>query len=214
MDICKYCLEDSKENEQPLIYPCRCTDGVHANCLAVWLLFRPVRDDSCRCEICNVNYIGVFIQPSPPNTPPPRPPPPPPPPAAPPPPPPQPPPPPFTPRPPFTTRPPPPLSSSDDEEEYIVMVSQSHRNDNISIDYICCECQLFEAALYITGTIFGLNISILSITRSEYDSAETHVIFNVFVGLFILLYSMGLICTGRRYYKRCINGRRVYANDD
>jgi len=28
------------------------------------------------------------------------------------------------------------------------------------------------------------------------------------------LYSMGLICTGRRYYKKCIDERRVYDNDD
>ena len=70
-NCCKYCLEDSKEDEYPLIYPCQCTDGVHPNCLASWLLVRPISNNRCRCEICHSNYNGVFIPPPPPPPPPP-----------------------------------------------------------------------------------------------------------------------------------------------
>ena len=62
-NCCKYCLEDNKESDHPLIYPCQCADGVHPNCLAIWLLVRPASNDKCRCEICHVNYIGVIIPP-------------------------------------------------------------------------------------------------------------------------------------------------------
>ena len=51
-NCCKYCLEDNKESDHPLIYPCQCADGVHPNCLAIWLLVRPTSNDKGRCEIC------------------------------------------------------------------------------------------------------------------------------------------------------------------
>jgi len=181
-NCCKYCLEDNKESDHPLIYPCQCADGVHPNCLAIWLLVRPASNDKCRCEICHVNYIGVII---PPLTPPP---------------------------------PPSPLlqSLSEDEDDAVIIVpplSPQQRNNNVDLDVICCECQWYEGSSYIMGTIFGLTGSVLT-TRPGYNHrSDIDLAFKVFVGLFIWLYLIGLICTGRRYYKRCINGRRVYAND-
>jgi hypothetical protein len=178
-NCCKYCLEDSKEDEYPLIYPCQCTDGVHPNCLASWLLVRPISNNRCRCEICHSNYNGVFIPPPPP--------------------------------------PPPPPSSpllqplSDD---VVVIVPPQQRNHDFDFDVMCCECQWYEAVSYIMGTVFGLTGSILTTQPGYNHSNDIDLAFKMFVGLFILLYSMGLICTGRRYYKICINIRRVYANDD
>ena len=65
MDInhhfCKYCLDNSEENEQTIIYPCQCSDGVHANCLAIWLVVRSKNNDRSQCEICKTDYIGVMI---------------------------------------------------------------------------------------------------------------------------------------------------------
>jgi hypothetical protein len=68
--FCKYCLDDSEENSQPLIYPCQCSDGIHPNCLAIWMM---VRTDGNRnqCEICKTDYVGVdILPPSPPSRPP------------------------------------------------------------------------------------------------------------------------------------------------
>lgn len=70
-NFCKYCLDTDEENDQPLIYPCQCSDGIHANCLAIWLMVRPGGNRHL-CEICKTNYIGIDIPPpSPPPTPPP-----------------------------------------------------------------------------------------------------------------------------------------------
>jgi len=185
-NCCKYCLENSKENDQPLIYPCQCADGVHPNCLAIWLLVRPANNDKCRCEICHVNYIGVLIpRPTPPISP--------------------------------QSLPPPPPPSEEEEEDNTninVNIVPPQRNTNVSLDFICCECQWFEACSYITGTILGLSSSIISVQPGYNYRSDIDLVFNVFVGLFIWLYSMGLICTGRRYYKKCIDERRVYDNDD
>ena len=45
----------------------------------------------------------------------------------------------------------------------------------------------------------------VNVSNSNVDLA-----FKVFIGLCSCLNLMGLICTSRRYYKRCIDGRRVY----
>ncbi len=67
-NFCKYCLDTDEENDQPLIYPCQCSDGIHANCLAIWLMVRP-GENRHLCEICKTNYIGIDIPP--PSPPPP-----------------------------------------------------------------------------------------------------------------------------------------------
>jgi len=176
-NCCKYCLEDNKESDHPLIYPCQCADGVHPNCLAIWLLIRPASNDKCRCEICHVNYIGVIT-------------------------------------PPLTPPPPSPLLQplSDEEDDVVIIPPPPQPRNNVDLDVICCECQWYEGCSYIMGTIFGLTGSVLT-TRLRYNHrSDIDLAFKVCVGLFIWLYVMGLICTGRRYYKRCINGRRVYDN--
>jgi hypothetical protein len=53
-NFCKYCLEI----DPPLIYPCHCTDGVHASCLNAWLRIRHISNESS-CEICHGNYVGI-----------------------------------------------------------------------------------------------------------------------------------------------------------
>jgi len=118
-----------------------------------------------------------------------------------------------------TTPPPPPSPLlqplSDDEEDDVVIVPlpPPQPRNNVNLDVICCECQWYEACSYIMGTIFGLTGSILT-TRPGYNHrSDIDLAFKVFVGIFIWSYVMGLICTGRRYYKICINGRRVYADD-
>ncbi len=69
--FCKYCWDNDTENDQPLIYPCQCSDGIHPDCLAIWLMVRP-GENRHQCEICNTNYIGIDVPPpSPPPTPPP-----------------------------------------------------------------------------------------------------------------------------------------------
>jgi len=175
---CKYCLEDSKENDQSLIYPCQCTTGVHPDCLTIWLLVCPVNNDKRRCEICRTNYIGIIIPPIP-----------------------------------AVIQPPPPMiqppSSSDEEEEYTIDIVRPPANNRESCIFICCKCEWFEATSYIVGTIFGLSSSIISILP-EYYHRSMQFIFTTFLGFFIGLYLIGLISTGIRYYKKCINGRRVY----
>jgi len=175
-NCCKYCLEDSKDSDHLLIYPCQCADGVHPNCLAIWLLVRPASNDKRMCEICHVNYIGVII---PPLTPPPS---------------------------PLLQ----PLSDEENDDVIVPPPLPQQRNTNVSLDFICCECQWYETCSYIMGTVFGLTGSILTIQPGYNYRSDIDLAFKVFIGLFIWLNLMGLICTSRRYYKRCINGRRVY----
>ena len=176
-NCCKYCLEDNKDSDHPLIYPCQCADGVHPNCLTIWLLVRPPNNDNDNCEICHVNYIGVVIpqqSPSPPPTP--------------------------------LIQP----LSDEEEEEDIIVPPPQQINNNIDLDFICCQCHAVECCCYITGAIFGLTSSILTMQPGfEYNSNVT-LPFKMFIGLCICLILMGLICTSRRYYKKCIDGRRVY----
>jgi hypothetical protein len=182
-NCCKYCLEDNKESDHPLIYPCQCADGVHPNCLAIWLLVRPTSNDKGRCEICHVNYIGVII-------------------------------------PPLTPPPPPspllqPLSDEEDDDDVIVPPPlPQQRNNDIDLDFICCQCHAVEAGSYITGAVFGLTSGVLTMQPGfKYNNSNVDLAFKVFIGLCSCLNLMGLICTSRRYYKRCIDGRRVYANE-
>lgn len=184
MDVCKYCLESSIESEHPLIYPCQCSAGVHPNCLAIWLLIRPDINERHICEICNVNYIGVLI----PHQPPP---------------------------------PPPPLSepasdeeADDDDEGVAIQLPPLPINNSVSCDFIFCQCYWYESCSYILGDIFGLSSSILVIQPGFNHRHDAQLAFNIFIGLFVWLNLMGLICTSRRYYKRCVNGRRVQDNDD
>ena len=51
MSECKICLE----NNGDIIYPCKCKDGIHENCLKKWIE-SPINTKPTRCEICNENY--------------------------------------------------------------------------------------------------------------------------------------------------------------
>ena len=88
--FCKYCLE-KEEIDNPIINPCNCSDGVHLNCLTIWLTYSKHKENQqYMCEICLQDYDVInndiiinIPQPPPPShtpshTPPPPPPPPPP----------------------------------------------------------------------------------------------------------------------------------------
>ena len=82
------------------------------------------------------------------------------------------------------------------------------------MDFICCQCHAVEAGSYITGAVFGLTSGVLPMQPGfKYNNSNVDLAFKVFIGLCSCLNLMGLICTSRRYYKRCIDGRRVYANE-
>ena len=140
MDInhhfCKYCLDNSEENEQTIIYPCQCSDGVHANCLAIWLIVRSKTNDRSQCEICKTNYIGVMI---PPPSPPPSPHPPPPP----------------SPTRSLTPPPPPPPLENIENDELI--------EENVSLEYVCCRCYRIECGSYITGSVLAFSAFFMTI---------------------------------------------------
>lgn len=61
--ICKYCYEDDDNEDNPIIYPCNCIDGVHANCLAIWLNYKKSHTNVIlnKCEICKKVYIDFHI---------------------------------------------------------------------------------------------------------------------------------------------------------
>jgi hypothetical protein len=56
---CKYCLEEDKTND-PIIYPCKCSDGVHMSCLITWLKYSNHEEKAnLLCEICKEKYEGI-----------------------------------------------------------------------------------------------------------------------------------------------------------
>ena len=96
-----------------------------------------------------------------------------------------------------------------DDEDVVIALELPSQQRNHNFDIMCCECQWYEAGSYIMGTVFGLTGSILTTQPGYNHSHDIDLSFKVFVGLFILLYLVGLICTCRRYYKICINRRGV-----
>lgn len=50
---CKICLNG--DNEETIINPCSCTEGVHKKCLKLWILTES-NTDPLVCEICLVEY--------------------------------------------------------------------------------------------------------------------------------------------------------------
>ena len=59
-NVCKYCLEEDIDANNPIIYPCNCTDGVHLNCLAMWFAYSKKNIE--KCEVCQKEYSGLLIQ--------------------------------------------------------------------------------------------------------------------------------------------------------
>ena len=61
--MCKYCYEEDDEEDNPIIYPCNCIDGVHLNCLAIWLNYKKSHANVIldKCEICKGTYIDFHI---------------------------------------------------------------------------------------------------------------------------------------------------------
>ena len=177
--FCKYCLDDTNENEQSIIYPCQCSDGVHENCLAIWLAVRSNTNDRYKCEICKTNYIGIVIPPPSPVravTPPP---------------------------------PPEIMNGEeiaehdemiahDDLEEYNEIVDTT-----ISLEFVCCRCYKIECSAYITGTVLSFS-AFLMLIGQPYPSQILHYYTGLTVLMIISCVSFVLAAalTGKRYYKR------------
>ena len=68
---CKYCYEPQINEDNPIIFPCKCSDGVHIDCLAIWLTYKKNDNRKKRneCEICINEYIGIEIHITPPSSP-------------------------------------------------------------------------------------------------------------------------------------------------
>ena len=70
--------------------------------------------------------------------------------------------------PPLTPPPPPspllqPLSDEEDDDDVIVPPPlPQQRNNDIDLDFICCQCHAVEAGSYITGAVFGLTSGVLT----------------------------------------------------
>ena len=58
MSICKYCLCNDSVNDI-LIFPCKCKNPVHINCLREWLLNK--EKYHFQCEICKDFYKYDYI---------------------------------------------------------------------------------------------------------------------------------------------------------
>ena len=181
--FCKYCLDDTNENEQTIIYPCQCSDGVHENCLAIWLAVRSNTNDRYKCEICKTNYIGIVIPPPSPPPSPVR----------------------------AVTPPPPPeimngeeiaehdeMIAHDDLEEYNEIVDTT-----ISLEFVCCRCYKIECSAYITGTVLSFS-AFLMLIGQPYPSQILHYYTGLTVLMIISCVSFVLAAalTGKRYYKR------------
>jgi len=68
---CKYCYEPQINENNPIIFPCKCNDGVHIDCLAIWLTYKrnDKRKKKNECEICITEYVGIEIHMTPPPSP-------------------------------------------------------------------------------------------------------------------------------------------------
>ena len=60
MSICKYCWQEDLQDNNPLIFPCKCKNGVHLKCLGTWV-FSSSNGAPRRCELCLTDYVGVDI---------------------------------------------------------------------------------------------------------------------------------------------------------
>ncbi len=177
-NYCKYCLDDSTENDQPIIFPCQCSDGVHPSCLTIWLMMRPRNDDKFRCEICHANYIGIVIPPSPPVSP--------------------------------QNLPEPPDQPIDDNFGEEIFDDDDDLPNSSTLEFLCCQCQWFESISYILGTVLGVSGSLIYTQPGYRYRPDTRLVFNIFIGVFVFCYTIGIFNTSVRYYRRYNNGRRVY----
>ena len=186
-NICKYCLDDDALHS--LIYPCKCSTGVHSKCLISWLLVKP-NDIQDICEICRSPYIIrqicleitrtipieqyiIMNQIPPPNYPPPT------------------------------------ILRLVINDLYIPRV-RIQRNCVLGRYYTICQCNYIECGFYISGTLFGLIGSIISNNRDYNRRNETNLAIVYFIVTFIGLYLVGFICTCKRYYNNFIERRIVH----
>ena len=60
MPVCKYCLHDDMQSNNPIIFPCKCKEGVHLKCLGTWV-FSSYNSTPRTCEVCLADYVGIDI---------------------------------------------------------------------------------------------------------------------------------------------------------
>ena len=194
-NFCKYCLDDTTENEQPIIYPCQCSDGVHENCLAIWLIVRSKTNNRYKCEICKTNYIGIII---PPPSPPPAP---------------------SSPVQVVTPPPPPEIDPEEGvaEHDQLVEHDESEEHDEIidntiSLEFVCCRCYKIECGAYIAGTVLSFSAFLMSIGQPNHrQPLHYYTGLTVLTLMACLSYVLSIALTSRRYYKRLQDIRTINA---
>lgn len=180
-EICKYCYEETNDVSNPIIYPCDCNNGVHVNCLAIWLNYKKnnatiILDN---CEICRATYIGFQINITPLSSP----------------------------------------TSSDTssvvtlEDGYIERrMHNTTRVYTIDLEFICCDCYLFEIIFYILGFIFSvLTVVFISYPSTYYNVAVKNTMQIIYLATCVFICS-GLVITVLRVCKhKLTRNRRVQA---
>ena len=214
--ICKYCLEEEENINNPIINPCDCTDGVHLNCLAIWFTYQT--EVAQRCEICQQLYSGIkihrqtgFCPPSPPPSPPSQPffhPPPPPPPPSPPP---SPPPPPF-----FHQPPPPPERRAIVHPAPTAMMERRQaimRPNNI----LFYRCGKKELICYVGSSFFGMSGTMMIVMDLGMVPHDISLYSLCLIGAFCVSMLISTILTVKRvrnieYYARRQRWNRIYVS--
>ena len=118
------------------------------------------------------------------------------------------------------TPPPPPsplLQPLSDEENDDVIVPlpplPQQRNNNINLDFICCQCHAVEAGSYIIGAVPGLTSSVLATQPGYNYKSNVDLAFRVFIGLCICLNANGFNeALVEDLIKDVLMVRRVYDN--
>ena len=193
-NFCKYCLDDITENEQPIIYPCQCSDGVHENCLAIWLIVRSNTNDRYKCEICKTNYIGIIIPPPSPPAPP---------------------------SPVQLVVPPPPPEIDNEaiaEHDQLVVRDEIAEHNEIrsdisaDLEVVCCSCYKIECGAYIAGTVLSFSAFLMSVGQPNHrQPLHYYTGLTVLTLMACLSYVLSIALTGRRYYKRLQDIRTINA---
>jgi hypothetical protein len=191
--ICKYCYEDIDEEHNPIIYPCNCNDGVHLNCLAIWLNYKKnhVNVILDKCEICKGTYIDFQID--------------------------------ITPLPSPTSSNYSIENQEDEDDEnnnddhFHTAYFERRRNVIariyiIDLDFICCECYSGEFILYLICFISSILFGLFFFSNQIHYDAKIKIIAPYFLLIALCSFSFSLFSTSLRICNRKITrNRRVRA---
>ena len=212
--ICKYCLEEEENFNNPIINPCDCTNGVHLNCLAIWFTYSEQTDVPRSCEICQGEYIGIEVHHQTGFCSPPPPPPPPPPPLHL-----TPPSPPATRYQPFFHQPPPPPERRATTVVHPAPTAMIERRQTIirPNNILCYRCGKKELICYTSSSFFGLSSIMMIVSDLGMVPYDLSLYSLCFIGVFCLSILTSTILTGKRvrnieYYLRRQRWNRIYVS--